>query len=179
MEPIYHDFKIQVLSALTGTTIVQCCPCQDPDCPMSVSDTVTQSVASPPGAAPALPTCSTPPAAAPALPTCSTPSPATTLDPTTSSRLENLGSNPDYDTFVAVNAALSGATGVAIKNELNKNEIALNDYFIIKPSLLRVPHDSDPYRMMFPNTKHKPGAENSNQQGQKLLLHPRHYENSK
>ena len=60
MDPIYHDFKIQVLSALTGTPIVQCCQCQDPDCPMSVSDIDTQSVASPPGAAPALPTCSTP-----------------------------------------------------------------------------------------------------------------------
>ena len=47
MDPIYNDFKIQVLSALTGTPIVQCCPCQDPkcqdpDCPMSVSDIDTQ-----------------------------------------------------------------------------------------------------------------------------------------
>ena len=36
--------------------------------------------------------------------------------------------------------------------ELNKNEIALNDYFIIKPPLLRTLHDSDPYRMILPNT---------------------------
>ena len=76
MDPIYHYFKIQVLSAVTGTPIVQCCPCedpncQDPDCPMSVSDIDTQSVASPPAAAPALPTCSPPTAAVPALPTCS------------------------------------------------------------------------------------------------------------
>ena len=47
-----------------------------------------------------------------------------------------------------MNAALSNATGVAIKNELNKNEIALNDYFIIKPSLLRALHDSDPHKMI-------------------------------
>ena len=73
---------------------------------------------------------------------CPPPAPATTPDPTTSS-------NPDYDTFVAVIAALSNVTGVAIKNELNKNEIALNYYFIIKPYPLRVLHDSDPYRMIF------------------------------
>ena len=119
LDPIYHDFKSQVLSALTNTQIVQCCPCQDincedPECPLSDID--TQSMASPAAAAPTLPTCSTPSAATPALPTCSTPSPATTPSPTTSSRLENLGSHPDYDTFVAMNAALSGATGVAIKN---------------------------------------------------------------
>ena len=35
VDPIYHDFKIQVLSALTDTPIVQCCQCQDPDCPLS------------------------------------------------------------------------------------------------------------------------------------------------
>ena len=115
---------------------------------MTVSDINTQSVASPTAAASPLPTCSpcppTPPKWKPEQ--CPPPAPATTPDPTTSS-------NPDYDTFVAVNAALSNATGVAIKNELNKNEIALNDYFIIKPPLLRTLHDSDPCRIILPNIK--------------------------
>ena len=88
---------------------------------MTVSDINTQSVASPTAAAPALPTCPLTPEWKPEQ--CPPPAPATTPDPTTSS-------NPDYDTFVAVNATLSNATGVAIKNELNKN-----DYFIIKSPL--------------------------------------------
>ena len=54
-----------------------------------------------------------------------------------------------------MNAALSNATGVAIKNELNKNEIALNDYFIIKPPLMRILHDSDPCRIILPNVNPK------------------------
>ena len=59
-----------------------------------------------------------------ALPTCSPPAPATSPDPTT---MECLGPNPDYDTFVTVN------TVDLMNAELNKNKIALNDYFIIKP----------------------------------------------
>ena len=122
MDPIYHDFKIQVLSALTGTPIVQCCPCQDTDyplSPMTVSDINTQSVASPPAAAPELQTCSLFPPSPEWMPEqCPPQAPATTPDPTTSS-------NPDNDTFVAVNAALSNVTGVAIKNKLNKNNIKI------------------------------------------------------
>ena len=137
---------------------------------MTVSDIIdTQSVASPTAAAAALPTCSPcPPTPEWTAEQCPPPAPATTPDPTTSS-------NPDYDTFVAVNAAPSNASGVAIKNKLNKNEIALNDYFIIKPSLLRALHDSDPYDI----SKHKPRAKYSDQQGQKLLLLSRYHENSK
>ena len=68
---------------------------------MSVSDIFTQSVASPPAAAPALPTCSPCPPTPEWTPEqCPPPAPATTPDPTT---LKCLGSNPDYDTFVAVN----------------------------------------------------------------------------
>ena len=95
MDPIYHDFKIQVLSALTGSPTVQCCPCQDPDCPLSpmtVSDINTQSVASLTAAAPALQTCSPCPPTPEWKPEqCPPPALATTPDPTTSS-------NPDYDT---------------------------------------------------------------------------------
>ena len=43
--------------------------------------------------------------------------------------------------------------------EFNKNEIALNDYFIIKPSLLRALHESDPYRIIFPNTSPEPSIQ--------------------
>ena len=123
MDPIYHDFKIQVLSALTGSPIVQCCPCQDPDCPLSpmtVSDINTQSVASPPAAAPTLPTCSPCPPTPEWTPEqCPPPAPATTPDPTTSSRLECLGSNPDYNTSAPSKCNLH-FTGVAINTALNK-----------------------------------------------------------
>ena len=110
---------------------------------MTVSDINTKSAASPPTAAPTLPTFSPCPPTPERTPEqCPPPAPATTPDPTTSSRLECLGSNPDYDTFVAVN------TVDLMNAELNKNEIALNDYFIIKPPLLRTLHDSDPCRMI-------------------------------
>ena len=62
---------------------------------MTVSDINTQSVASPPAAAPALTTCSPCPPTPEWTPEqFPPPPPATTPDPTTSSRLECLGSNP-------------------------------------------------------------------------------------
>ena len=50
---------------------------------------------------------------------CPPPAPATTPDPTTSSRLESLGSNPDYDTSALSKCHLH-FTGVAINSALNK-----------------------------------------------------------
>ena len=101
MDPINHDFKLQVLSALTGSPIVQCCPCQDPDCPLS---------------------------------------------PMTVSHKDTLS--------VATCNSLK-STGVAIRDEVNKNGIAVNKYLIIKPPLLRTLHECNVYKMKLPQRMNK------------------------